>query len=201
LIHTYNIELFLQIVIVLFKNNRYIAIFRLLLYIFTGVIHIFVEQCVKERLARLDVIRKLIKTEKIKSQDTLLEHLQKKGFAATQATLSRDLKALKVGKISDSLGSYVYTLPGGGENPETERTYIPDFLRGYISIDWSGNIVVIKTHSGHSDPVAVALDKMGIDEILGTIAGNDNTVAVFLREGVNGKDFVKRLKEIIPELD
>ena len=152
----------------------------------------------KERLARLNAIGKLIKKESIKSQDTLLGHLQKEGFAVTQATLSRDLKALKVGKISDGRGSYVYTLPG--EQQESE-TYIQDFLRGCISIDWSGNIVVVKTHSGHSDPVALALDSLGLDEMLGTIAGNDNTVAVFLREGVSGEDFMRHLKETIPELD
>jgi len=154
---------------------------------------------VKERQARLYAICKLIKKEKIKSQDTLLEYLEKEGFAVTQATLSRDFKALRVGKISDGLGSYVYTL--SGEHQENERAYVSDFLRGCISIDWSGNIVVIKTHSGHSDPVAAALDSLSFDEILGTIAGNDNTVAVFLREGVMGEDFMRQLKKIIPELD
>jgi len=157
------------------------------------------EQGVKERLARLDAVRNLILKEKIKSQDTLLEHLQKEGFAVTQATLSRDLKALKVGKISDGLGGYIYSL--GDENQETGVTYAHDFLRGYISIEWSGNIVIVKTHSGHSDPVAVALDSFGFKEILGTIAGNDNTVAVFLREGCKGEDFMKRIKEAVPELE
>ena len=155
---------------------------------------------VKERLVRLNAIRKLITTEKIWSQDTLLAHLQKNGFAVTQATLSRDLRTLKVGKVSDGAGSYIYTLPGEDENHGMEQTYAQDFLRGFISIDWSGNIVVIKTHSGHSDPVAVALDSLGLDEMLGTIAGNDNTVAVFLREGVGGKEFLKRLKDTIPGL-
>jgi len=153
----------------------------------------------KERLARLNAVRNLILKEKIKSQDTLLERLQKQGFAVTQATLSRDLKALKVSKISDGLGYYIYTL--GEENQETGSTYAHDFLRGYISIEWSGNIVIVKTHSGHSDPVAVALDSFGFNEILGTIAGNDNTVAVFLREGCKGEDFMKRIKETIPELE
>ena len=152
----------------------------------------------KEKLARLNAVRKLIMTEKIKSQDTLLEYLQREGFAVTQATLSRDLKALKVGRISDGLGSYIYTLGEGHQ--ETESTYAHDFLRGYISIEWSGNIVIVKTHSGHSDPVAVALDSFGFNEILGTIAGNDNTVAVFLREGYRGEDFMKRIKEAIPDL-
>ena len=155
----------------------------------------------KERVTRLKAVHKLIKTNKIKSQDTLLGHLQKEGFAVTQATLSRDLKVLKVGKISDGQGGYVYSLPEDEESQETERTCVYDFLQGYISIDWSGNIVVVKTHSGHSDPVALALDSFGIDEVLGTIAGRDNTVAVFLREGVTGEDFMKRMKEIIPKLE
>ena len=155
----------------------------------------------KERLARLKTVRKLIKSSRINSQDTLLGLLQKEGFAVTQATLSRDLKALKVGKIADGQGAYIYSLPGNEERKEIESTYIHDFLKGYISIDWSGNIVVVKTYSGHSDPVSLALDSFGIEEVLGTIAGRDNTVAVFLREGVTGDEFMKRLKEIIPELE
>jgi len=155
----------------------------------------------KERLDRLKTVRKLLKTYKIESQDTLLGYLQKEGFAVTQATLSRDLKVLKVGKISDNRGGYIYSLPGDDERQEMERTYIHDFLKGYISIDWSGNIVVVKTYSGHSDPVSLALDSFDFDEVLGTIAGRDNTVAVFLREGVTGEDFMKRIKEIIPELE
>ena len=128
-------------------------------------------------------------------------YLQKEGFAVTQATLSRDLKVLKVGKISDGQGAYVYFLPGDGERQEAGRTSVYDFLQGYISIDWSGNIVVVKTHSGHSDPVALALDSFSLDEVLGTIAGRDNTVAVFLREGASGEDFLRRMKEIIPNLE
>jgi len=172
-----------------------------LIVYFCGINTFFLEQGVKERRARLDVIRKLIRTEKIKSQETLLDHLQKEGLVVTQATLSRDLKMLKVGKIADSFGSYVYTLAEDDGSQEAEKSYAGDFLRGFISIDWSGNIVVIKTHSGHSDPVAVALDSLGFNEVLGTIAGNDNTVAVFLKEGVSGKDFSRRLKEVIPGLE
>ncbi|MDR1143627.1 MAG: ArgR family transcriptional regulator [Spirochaetaceae bacterium] len=155
----------------------------------------------KERLARLKAIRKLIKTYRIESQETLLGHLEKEGFTVTQATLSRDLKLLKVGKISDGHNGYVYTLPGEDERQETERTYIHDFLRGYISIDWSGNLVVIKTYSGHSDAVALAVDNLSLDEVMGTISGRDNTVFVALREGLSGEDFLARMKESIPELE
>ena len=154
----------------------------------------------KERLARIKAVRKLLENNRIESQDIFLGLLQKEGFPVTQATLSRDLKVLKVGKISDGQGGYFYSLPGKEERQEIEYSYIHDFLKGYISIDWSGNIVVVKTYSGHSDPVSLALDSFGFDEVLGTIAGRDNTVAVFLREGVKGEDFMKRMKETIPEL-
>lgn len=155
----------------------------------------------KERLTRLKTIRKLIKTYRIESQEALLGYLSREGFAVTQATLSRDLKLLKVGKLSDGHNGYVYTLPGDDERQESEQTVIQDFLRGYISIDSSGNMVVIKTYSGHSDVVASALDSMNLDEILGTIAGSDNCVFVCLREGVTGDDFLDTLKLRIPELD
>ena len=155
----------------------------------------------KERLARLKAIRKLIKTYRIESQDTLLGHLQKEGFVVTQATLSRDLKLLKVGKVSDGHNGYVYTLPGDDDRQETERTFAQDFLRGYVSIDWSGNLVVIKTYSGHSDSVALAVDNLALDEVLGTISGRDNTVFVCLRDGISGDDFLAQMKDKIPELE
>lgn len=155
----------------------------------------------KERLVRLKTVRKLIKTYRIESQEILLGRLQKEGFAVTQATLSRDLKLLKVGKVFDGRSGYVYSLPGDEEREENERACINDFLRGYVSIDWSGNIVVIKTYSGHSDSVALAVDNLGLDDILGTLAGRDNTVFVCLREGVRGENFIKQMKERIPELE
>jgi transcriptional regulator of arginine metabolism len=155
----------------------------------------------KERLTRLKAVKKVIKTYRIESQEALLGHLQKEGFIVTQATLSRDLKLLKVGKISDGHNGYVYSLPSDDERQETERAYVLDFLRGYISIDWSGNIVVIKTYSGHSGSVALAVDNLGLDDVLGTISGRDNTVFVALREGITGEDFINRMKESIPELE
>ncbi|MDR0400650.1 MAG: ArgR family transcriptional regulator [Treponema sp.] len=155
----------------------------------------------KERLVRLKSVRKLIKTYRIESQESLLGLLQKEGFLVTQATLSRDLKLLKVGKVSDGHNGYIYSLPGEDEQQETERTYVNDFLRGYVSIEWSGSLVVIKTYSGHSDSVALAVDNLGLDDVLGTIAGRDNTVFVALREGISGEDFMNRMKESIPELE
>ena len=154
----------------------------------------------KERLTRLKSIRKLIKNYRIESQEALLGYLQKEGYEVTQATLSRDLKLLKVGKISDGHSGYVYTLPGDEERPESEQIFVQDFLRGYVSIDWSGNIVVIKTFGGHADTVSNALDSLNMDEILGTVAG-DNCIFACLREGVTGEQFMAALKLRIPEID
>lgn len=154
----------------------------------------------KERLTRLKTVRRLIKNNRIESQEELLGLLQKEGFEVTQATLSRDLKLLRVGKISDGHAGYVYTLPEEDERRESEQIYIQDFLRGYVSIDYSGNIVVIKTFGGHADAVSNALDAMSMDEILGTVAG-ENCIFACLKEGVTGKEFMRKLKSRIPELE
>ena len=155
----------------------------------------------KERLTRLKIIRKLIKTYRIESQEALLGYLTREGFEVTQSTLSRDLKLLKVGKVSDGHNGYVYTLPGEEDRQESELSLAQDFMRGYISIECSGNIAVIKTYSGYADVVAQSIDSMGMDEVLGTIAGGDNCVFACLREGVTGDQFLDALKLKVPELD
>ncbi|MFA6936879.1 MAG: ArgR family transcriptional regulator [Treponema sp.] len=154
----------------------------------------------KERLTRLKAVRKLIKNYRIESQEELLGYLQKEGFEVTQATLSRDLKLLKVGKISDGHSGYVYTLSDEDERRESEQIYVQDFLRGYVSIEYNGNIVVVKTFGGHADSVSNALDAFNMDEVLGTIAG-DNCIFVCLREGITGEQFLAALKLRIPELE
>ncbi len=154
----------------------------------------------KERQSRLKAIKNLIKNNIIESQDDLLSLLQKDGFELTQATLSRDLKLLKVGKVPDGKSSYMYALPGEDENSESEAIYVQDFLRGYVSIDWSKNIVVIKTFPGHANTVCNAIDNLNFEEILGTVAG-DNCMFACLKEGVSGEDFMQTLKKHIPNIE
>ncbi len=154
----------------------------------------------KERQSRLKAIKNLIKNNIIESQDDLLALLLKEDYEVTQATLSRDLKLLKVGKVPDGKAGYMYALPSEEENSESQAIYVQDFLRGYISIDWSGNIVVIKTFPGHANTVCNAIDNLNMDEVLGTVAG-DNCMFACLKEGVTGPDFMKKLKSYIPEID
>jgi len=155
----------------------------------------------KERFERLKAVRSLIKAHRIDSQETLLQLLQEAGYSVTQATLSRDLKFLKVGKVSDGHSGYYYTVPSDEERRESERHYIQDFLRGYLSIDWNAGLAVVRTFSGHSDSVALAIDNMGLEEVLGTISGRDNIVFIALREGSSGEDLVVAMKKKIPELE
>ena len=129
----------------------------------------------KERHNRLSVVKELIKNNRIDNQDTLLELLKKEGYSVTQATLSRDLKMLKVGKISE------------------------DVRRGIISIEFSGNFGVIKTRPGHANSVGFALDVLALPEILGTVAGDD-TIFVILREGMTKEDLLDSFNARIPEI-
>lgn len=154
----------------------------------------------KERFERLKVVKKIIKNNRIDSQETLLGFLEKEGYNVTQATLSRDLKLLRVGKIADGHSGYYYTLPGDEERRESEKTYLQDFLRGYVSIDFSGNIAVIRTLTGHADSVAIALDNLMFEGVIGTVAGDDTVIAV-LAEGISSQDFLQIMREKLPQLE
>lgn len=154
----------------------------------------------KQRYSRLSVIKDIIKKNRIDNQDTLLNLLKEEGYPVTQATLSRDLKMLKVGKISDGWSGYYYSLPDNDLVAESEKSYIQDVRRGVISIEFSGNLGVIKTRSGHANSVAIGLEVLNLPEILGTLAGDD-TIFVILREGMTKEDLLESFKDRIPELD
>lgn len=154
----------------------------------------------KQRYSRLAAVREAIKKNKIDSQETLLQILKADGYSVTQATLSRDLKTLKVGKISDGWSGYFYALPDNELIAESKKNYIQDVRRGILSIEFSGNIGVIKTRLGHASSVCFALDGIGLPEILGTLAGDD-TIFVILREGMTKEDLLADFRKRIPEID
>ncbi len=153
----------------------------------------------KERQSRLKAIKTIIKEKRIGSQDVLLSALQKDGYDVTQATLSRDLKLLKVGKVPDGDNGYLYALPDD-DGRDSELIYVQDFLRGYISVDFSGNIVVIKTFPGHANTVCNAVDNLNFEDVIGTVAG-DNCLFVCLREGVHGRRFIETMRKRIPGIE
>ena len=151
---------------------------------------------------RLEALRLIISSQQLGSQDELLTALQKEGFKLTQATLSRDLKQLKVAKAASMSGNYVYVLPN-----ETmyKRVSTPNSIRemmtvpGFVSINFSGNMGIIKTRPGYASSIAWNIDNSDIPEILGTIAGDD-TIFIVIKEGVRHQEIVEALSDVVPNM-
>ena len=150
-----------------------------------------------EKEKRLNAIKQIITNQKIRSQEELLRKLIDLGFELTQATLSRDLKHLKVGRIPSKDG-FTYVISNEFVQSNNKFVNSPVVL-GFQSIEFSGNTAVIKTLPAYSHAVADAFDKAEIHEILGTVAGND-TVIVVIREGFNRKQIIKSIIKSLPEL-
>ncbi len=153
-----------------------------------------------ERSIRLARLRQIIQTRSVDSQEKLLAILAQEGIVVTQATLSRDLQALKIGKLPDGKGGYLYALSDGESKAGSEKSLIDDFRRGFLSLEFSGNQAVVKTLPGHANSVAFALDNLGLREVLGTIAGDD-TLLVVPRDGVSRRALLAALQERIPGLE
>ncbi len=152
----------------------------------------------KNRDARLLEIRKLIGSRNISSQDELMKLLGKRGYELTQATLSRDLKYLKVAKMPDDLSGYVYILPDQEQAIE-DVELAGQGLNGLISIDFAQGMAILRTLPGHAGSIAYTIDSLSAYEIAGTIAGDD-TILIIPRDGVSRRDVIKMLKLRIPGL-
>lgn len=157
----------------------------------------------KSKNSRLDSIKMIISSKEIGSQDELLQELSKEGFQLTQATLSRDLKQLKVAKAASMNGNYVYVLPNNTMYKRmTDPQSASEMLRhnGFISIEFSGNIAVIKTRPGYASSLAYDIDMHNFHEIIGTIAGDD-TLMLIVREGCSHESVKHSLSQIIPNIN
>ncbi len=152
----------------------------------------------KVKAQRLAAIKNIINSQKVSSQEELLTLLDKDGFLTTQATLSRDLKFLKVAKVPHSDLGYIYELPQSNSKPvETVQEDFP--LSGVETIDFTGNLAVIKTRPGFANSIASVIDSQDPYEILGTIAGDD-TILLINREGVSKGHILEVLSLFIPGL-
>ena len=156
----------------------------------------------KVKTNRLEALRLIISSQQLGSQDELLNALQKEGFKLTQATLSRDLKQLKVAKAASMRGNYVYVLPN---DTMYKRISTPHSIRemmqvpGFVSINFSGNMGVIKTRPGYASSIAYNIDNNHIEEIIGTIAGDD-TIFIVIKQGVSKEEVIEALSEVVPNM-
>ncbi|TFH26665.1 MAG: ArgR family transcriptional regulator [Bacteroidia bacterium] len=152
----------------------------------------------KNRNERLMEIRRLIASMNISSQEELLKLLEKQGYEMTQATLSRDLKYLKVAKMPDDNAGYVYILPDKEQVVE-ETEFSRRGLSGLISLDFAQGMAILRTLPGHASSIAYTIDGLDAYEIAGTIAGDD-TILLIPRDGVTRSDLVNLLKIRMPGL-
>lgn len=154
----------------------------------------------KGKAQRLMTIKQLISSRKIGSQEELVSLLEEEGFRITQATLSRDLKYLKVAKIADTETGYKYVIPENVSKMESTPLSTDDFpLSGVDSIEFSGQMAIIKTRPGFAGGIASVIDSHNPYEILGTVAGDD-TILIISREGISKTDVVNALSLFIPDI-
>lgn len=140
---------------------------------------------------RQEIIREIIIKNKISRQEDLLLLLVNRGFDLTQATLSRDLRELKIGKIHDAHYGSIYFIP----SDENEQ-----LLRGALSIEFSSNLSVLKTEGGFANSVAVRIDNTKIEEVIGTIAGNDTIIIIF-KDDVPKEHYLQVLAKHFPDIN
>lgn len=145
---------------------------------------------------RLSIIRKIIRSEYISSQEELIARLEECGVTVTQSTLSRDLKFMNVAKVPHKEKGYIYVLPNTTHSDIVVSTNITDNI---IDIAFSGNMCVITTKPGYASAVSVPIDSKGINEVLGSIAG-DNTILLVLREGFDKDNLMEQLYSLFPSI-
>ncbi len=156
----------------------------------------------KAKNDRLETLRMIISSREMGNQEELLAALREEGFVVTQATLSRDLKQLKVAKAATMRGNYVYVLPNVTMYKRVSTpAQIKEMMQvpGFLSIHFSGNMGVIKTRPGYASSIAYNIDASNIPYILGTIAGDD-TIFIVVKEGIHQKDVVGALSSVMPEM-
>lgn len=156
----------------------------------------------KSKNDRLKTLRMLISSQELCSQDEVLKALEKEGFVITQATLSRDLKQLKVAKATSLGGKYFYVLPNETlyKRVSSPRKVSEMLLTsGFMSINFAGDMGVIKTRPGYASSLAYNIDNGGLSTILGTIAGDD-TIFIVIKEDCDYRSVVDELRNIIPDI-
>lgn len=140
--------------------------------------------------ARQDAILEIVGRERIGSQRSLQEELAKRGIGVNQATLSRDVRELRLVKTPASGGGAYYTVVEDAETTATLDRLLPAL---WVSAEGTGNLLVIRTVTGGAQPVALAIDQEDWPELLGTIAGDD-TILLILRDVADRPGLEARLR-------
>ena len=145
---------------------------------------------------RQSKILEIITSENIETQEQLLALLQQEGFRSTQATISRDIKELRIVKELTSLGTYRYATSNNEMSGSFSSRLNTIFRECVISIDYAQNIIVVRTLPGLASAAGSAIDAMNLSLVVGTLAGDD-TVMVVMRDTNAAAAFCGEIKNLI----
>ena len=146
--------------------------------------------------SRMEVLKMLISSKDLGSQEEVLKALKSEGYTITQATLSRDLKQLKVAKAASMNGKYVYVLPN-----ETMYKRVPSQQTAREMMQSSGfRSINFSTRPGYASSIAYNIDNSNIPHILGTIAGDD-TIFIVKGVGVSNDEVIEGLRHVLPNIE
>ena len=143
---------------------------------------------------RQEEILQIIENFEIDTQEELAARLREKGYKVTQATVSRDIKEMRLIKISGTQNTYRYARPGRHESAVNDRM-IRLLSDSTLDIDYAGQMIVVKTLSGSANVAAEAIDNMNWPEVLGTIAG-DNTIFIAVRSESDSSEIAERIRKL-----
>lgn len=152
---------------------------------------------VKSKQERHKIIKEVVGKGKVSSQEELAEILENNGIQVAQATLSRDIRDLGITKRHDGDG-YYYSLPGVSSRPSGRR--FPASFVNVSSIEFTGQLAVLKTMPGHANMIAAWIDSVSLPEVAGTIAGDD-TIMLAIREGVSREELLRSLGKLFSGLE
>ena len=145
--------------------------------------------------SRQKIILELINKYEIETQEKLCQLLKNNGFNITQATVSRDIKELQLVKTLSPSGKYKYTVSTSKDGPVNDR-FVKIFKETIISVNASGNIVLVKTLSGCGPAAGEAIDSLGIPHTIGSVAG-DNTVLIVADDPANVEAILEKFNSIL----
>ncbi len=146
--------------------------------------------------SRQNKIVEIIKKYHVETQEELADHLQEAGFQVTQATISRDIRELKLTKVPTETGRSKYAVHQNGASSTLNEKLVRVLRDAYLSMDRAENILVIKTVSGMAMAAAAALDSLELDALVGCIAGDD-TIMCAIRTTEQTEEVMEFLKNVI----
>ncbi len=146
------------------------------------------------KVKRQAKILEIIQARSIETQDELIRALEESGYNATQATVSRDIKELRLIKILNGDGKYCYSVMKAGSE-QVATKFMSIFQDAVSSIDFAGNLVVVKCMSGMAQAACAAMDSLQWDSVVGTLAGEDTFVCI-TRTTESAVELVEELKKL-----